>query len=404
VTIGSSPPARGTGLRLRLRRHGRRFIPACAGNGRTPSRSKAFGPVHPRLRGERWTCPAQCGARRGSSPPARGTGVLEQEVVVVLRFIPACAGSGRRGPECPFWRAVHPRLRGERTLASTLTPSQAGSSPPARGTGSQKEFEMRALRFIPACAGNGSWTPRARTATPVHPRLRGERQRHPMKTATVNGSSPPARGTGDRVAPRAALTRFIPACAGNGRAAASPARRRSVHPRLRGERTGTVGSDSSSSGSSPPARGTGARAPQGPVAARFIPACAGNGTRRRCLPHTRSVHPRLRGERPAIDTGSGSSHGSSPPARGTGRFCLARLRPCRFIPACAGNGSWWLNPTCATSVHPRLRGERRRRSVRARCPCGSSPPARGTGARARRLERLERFIPACAGNGSWGRR
>ena len=71
-----------------------------------------------------------------------------------------------------------------------------GSSPHARGTLGDDGLHGLVLRFIPACAGNA---PSPKTA--------------PMRTS------------------------FIPACAGNAYAALSRLDSKSVHPRMRGERT-----------------------------------------------------------------------------------------------------------------------------------------------------------------------
>ena len=71
-----------------------------------------------------------------------------------------------------------------------------------------------------------------------------------------------------------------------------------------------------------------------------------------------SVHPRLRGERFVAIAGRWPQYGSSPLARGTGYQALLKLTDDRFIPACAGNGRETCGRARATSVHPRLRGER----------------------------------------------
>ncbi len=50
--------------------------------------------------------------------------------------------------------------------------------------------------------------------------------------------------------------------------------------------------------------------------------------------------------------------GSSPPARGTEHWLLLGGQIDRFIPACAGNGTHSGMMKSETTVHPRLRGER----------------------------------------------
>ena len=151
-------------------------------------------------------------------------------------------------------------------------------------------------------------------------------------------------------------------------------------------------------GSSPRARGTQLPIERVCPATRFIPACAGNT---HCYYHYRirtAVHPRVRGEHQGVSVTEGADTGSSPRARGTprgSRSCGSKLR---FIPACAGNTSTGRRAHRPAAVHPRVRGEHSSNVGRVTVHAGSSPRARGT----RRNDRgglvLRRFIPACAGN------
>jgi hypothetical protein len=133
---GSSPHARGTPIRPIRRGHGRRFIPACAGNAPFPRSLVPDLPVHPRMRGERGHGAPSLEAVTGSSPHAPGTRLQVVPRRASWRFIPACAGNAV-DPRVRSSRApVHPRMRGERLSRDAL---------------------VRALlRFIPACAGNAS--------------------------------------------------------------------------------------------------------------------------------------------------------------------------------------------------------------------------------------------------------
>ena len=54
---------------------------------------------------------------------------------------------------------------------------------------------------------------------------------------------------------------------------------------------------------------------------------------------TETVHPRVCGERGGDDTGSARGVGSSPRVRGTGAVLAWAAPDARFIPACAGNGT-----------------------------------------------------------------
>ena len=237
------------------------------------------------------------------------------------------------------------------------------------------------LRFIPAWAGNAARADRFHGLVSVHPRMRGERSSRSGPGVASHGSSLHARGTPLDGQPRFALTRFIPAYAGNARRPADAIADHPVHPRMRGERLSVAVRLNSSSGSSPHARGTRSRVPLAPFPV--------------------SVHPRMRGERPAEDSSGHGACGSSPHARGTRNPRHSRRLDYRFIPACAGNAY----PQCArrrpAAVHPRMRGERLNSIRDIGYNLGSSPHARGTPEHGQHACQDERFIPACAGNAWW---
>ena len=176
-------------------------------------------------------------------------------------------------------RTVHPRRRGERRAVTRPLRRTVGSSPQARGTGHQRILLTGQCRFIPAGAGNGTTPSAAVACTAVHPRRRGERQLRPFMNVAATGSSPQARGTAQRVAAARGRDRFIPAGAGNGGFPQLRSLVRPVHPRRRGERKTSGPPTASRNGSSPQARGTGGRLDHVPQGGRFIPAGAGNGGR-----------------------------------------------------------------------------------------------------------------------------
>ena len=258
----------------------RRFIPARAGNGAGAAHRAVPASVHPRARGERV-------ADRGDRRP-------------ISRFIPARAGNGSDGSSSLLRRAgSSPRARGTVVLPSPLQacsrfiPARAGNGPEAgRSHGGRR-------RFIPARAGNGF----------------AERP----GASPRRGSSPRARGTVRRTAPRRAT---------------------SVHPRARGERTHHGAWRACN---------------------RFIPARAGNGARRSTDdPSVTGSSPRARGTE-LSSSGRPNSAGSSPRARGTAIGLSAPAGSWRFIPARAGNGPLCYGSIPEHAVHPRARGERRSR-------------------------------------------
>ena len=398
---GSSPLARGTLAHHGFAHHPPRFIPARAGNTRSAAPRTPVRPVHPRSRGEHQLGASGSLPEAGSSPLARGTPVAASQAGGVIRFIPARAGNTPTSPPSACATSVHPRSRGEHDLEGRAAVEAAGSSPLARGTRLRlADGEVR-RRFIPARAGNtGSICPCVTTPT-VHPRSRGEHDRSAMRSSTCLGSSSLARGTQPaRTLPRR-FRRFIPARAGNTRAGRGRDGRMTVHPRSRGEHCVAELRHGGLTGSSPLARGTlcGRAAAWGTH--RFIPARAGNTTPPSPPPPSATVHPRSRGEHFRMVLLLNAPSGSSPLARGTRRVQDPHQDLRRFIPARAGNTTRRTSRGPWSAVHPRSRGEHVELAEWHRKYHGSSPLARGTPQRPVHDARMERFIPARAGNTRW---
>ena len=152
----------------------RRFIPARAGNTSSISARWRSNSVHPRSRGEHQLLSLDALLLGGSSPLARGTPYDGDYKDWDRRFIPARAGNTCMGGAGASAEAVHPRSRGEHEKSMPWTVMPIGSSPLARGTRTRRRKERRAHRFIPARAGNTSWTSVTVLITAVHPRSRGE--------------------------------------------------------------------------------------------------------------------------------------------------------------------------------------------------------------------------------------
>ena len=397
--VGSSPRARGQGLAGRLAGPRRRFIPACAGTGCATTSTTATSSVHPRVRGDRPAAEAPSVESFGSSPRARGQGAHGRRSDRRRRFIPACAGTGGTSRSAARRAAVHPRVRGDRPVTSIHSAPLFGSSPRARGQEHRARRAADGLRFIPACAGTGAPRGAGRQRPPVHPRVRGDREGVAVVLTRVSGSSPRARGQGGARAVRGGDGRFIPACAGTGRPSAPAARRRPVHPRVRGDRSSGASALHAAVGSSPRARGQASARREPTIPTRFIPACAGTGARRvfESLPET--VHPRVRGDRSLDAYRTNPVVGSSPRARGQVLEAAVGRAPARFIPACAGTGPSCRQRPRPTAVHPRVRGDREKAEGFTLREFGSSPRARGQGEQPRRAALRHRFIPACAGTG-----
>ena len=131
------------------------------------------------------------------------------------RFIPAYAGNSSPAKEISTLGPVHPRLRGELRIETSIAQISYGSSPLTRGTLKISLIAVMDCRFIPAYAGNSCDYSEHSLGEPVHPRLRGELPSGELFHSAINGSSPLTRGTRNADYLREIGVRFIPAYAGN---------------------------------------------------------------------------------------------------------------------------------------------------------------------------------------------
>ena len=110
-----------------------------------------------------------------------------------------------------------------------------------------------------------------------------------------------------------------------------------VYPRWRGELTNDAPKPRLLHGLSPLARGTLSPMREARAISRFIPAGAGNSKSQIFAKAWATVYPRWRGELIGVFSFDAGLYGLSPLARGTLRYARDRIRPRRFIPAGAGN-------------------------------------------------------------------
>ncbi len=194
--LGSSPRARGAVVNSANARSCSRIIPACAGSSWAPLKFDDWIMDHPRVRGEQTRPPAWPNARAGSSPRARGAEPRLPARLQPVRIIPACAGSSHPVWCSRRWPWDHPRVRGEQGCCCGSTGSTTGSSPRARGAGQVGVDHGWLLGIIPACAGSSRPRPTAMPYLTDHPRVRGEQAASAGCAAEAAGSSPRARGAG----------------------------------------------------------------------------------------------------------------------------------------------------------------------------------------------------------------
>ncbi len=195
----------------------------------------------------------------GLSPHARGTYAWDEQVQQIQRFIPACAGNMVIDISTRLPCTVYPRMRGEHDRMIIRTRRQSGLSPHARGTSRIRLTASVAWRFIPACAGNISYSANCVSSFAVYPRMRGEHRSCLLPSSSSIGLSPHARGTSEVLNDPKVQRRFIPACAGNIPAGKDLLTKTAVYPRMRGEHGNIIPVARAKLGLSPHARGTSTR-------------------------------------------------------------------------------------------------------------------------------------------------
>ncbi len=152
-------------------------------------------PVYPRWRGEHLRQRAALRLIRGLSPLARGTHGWPGWLRCRKRFIPAGAGNTTISCGRAYAKSVYPRWRGEHWQGFGKLQRVTGLSPLARGTRAWKKLRWKAMRFIPAGAGNTNRRAGVNAPCAVYPRWRGEHLLGRKSLPPVFGLSPLARGT-----------------------------------------------------------------------------------------------------------------------------------------------------------------------------------------------------------------
>ena len=174
ANAGSSPLARGPlhGFLIDFNNHG--LIPARAGTTFSPSLPLESARAHPRSRGDHFFLFAPIIGELGSSPLARGPPDAAAAARSVQRLIPARAGTTRISfcPKVIIW--AHPRSRGDHILCPSLTHTDRGSSPLARGPHRRTYYRTDDRGLIPARAGTTPQSKRGVVFMGAHPRSRGD--------------------------------------------------------------------------------------------------------------------------------------------------------------------------------------------------------------------------------------
>ena len=170
---------------------------------------------------------------------------------------------------------------------------------------------------------------------------------------------------------------------------------------MRGEKASHPDSYCAGYGSPPRARGKEHGHVLRYISVGITPACAGKRPIRRTRRIVAWDHPRVRGEKGKV-TGVGSTRQGSPPrARGKELNRFFHIQRTGITPACAGKSRPIRNGSCQVRDHPRVRGEKLRRTSAFISGLGSPPRARGKGSTYDRTSLGAGITPACAGKSTY---
>ena len=129
------------------------ITPAYAGKRAGPNNSLTGNQDHPRMCGEKWFTRCYRGVCWGSPPRMRGKGVVNVLVSEPFRITPACAGKRCHDEKFSCIIQDHPRVCGEKSIASQGPDLVTGSPPRVRGKGHPHHPDDLGIGITPAYAG-----------------------------------------------------------------------------------------------------------------------------------------------------------------------------------------------------------------------------------------------------------
>ncbi len=296
---------------------------------------------------------------------------------VLVRIIPARAGSTQCIPQQRCGRRDHPRSCGEHYADVKGTDGFQGSSPLVRGALDGPHGRGPRGGIIPARAVSTALS-QPRAGLPWdHPRSCGEHPEIDDITVRVAGSSPLVRGALPAFHGRSPHHGIIPARAGSTPSRTRWGARSRDHPRSCGEHSELLELGSAYTGSSPLVRGALICGRSLCLRGRIIPARAGSTAPERRRRRRRRDHPRSCGEHQRLPPAVSDGVGSSPLVRGAPARGKHPLRPAGIIPARAGSTPMASTRHSTNGDHPRSCGEHHHSSSSSGVAKGSSPLVRG---------------------------
>ena len=217
-----------------------------------------------------------CSAMRwGLSPRVRGNRRPCRRAPLAAGSIPASAGEPGARRDGRRRARVYPRECGGTSASMVGMAPPPGLSPRVRGNQSMAARAMSLHRSIPASAGEPPSLLRTLAASGVYPRECGGTRQLGRAPGLGPGLSPRVRGNRGRHLCAGRRAGSIPASAGEPRTTAIPASLNTVYPRECGGTTLVLSYGRPAMGLSPRVRGNQAAMLVHVVAARSIPASAG---------------------------------------------------------------------------------------------------------------------------------
>ena len=158
VGEGSPPRVRGKGGTDWRRGFESRITPACAGKSCWLSYGWSSGQDHPRVCGEKLIATYPPFVSPGSPPRVRGKALRIRKIEHAVGITPACAGKRgwRDRPDCAH--RDHPRVCGEKFGINGTRVLPQGSPPRVRGKDRPQLTASLKLGITPACAGKRAWS------------------------------------------------------------------------------------------------------------------------------------------------------------------------------------------------------------------------------------------------------
>ena len=231
---------------------------------------------------------------------------------------------------------VYPRVCGGTLPLHTAIRPLSGLSPRVRGNRRPPGQQHGPVGSIPACAGEPKSVGQSASCRRVYPRVCGGTSLASTPAEPETGLSPRVRGNPDPDALCAIAARSIPACAGEPTSQPTALKTRPVYPRVCGGTTPTGGTRANTGGLSPRVRGNPTYTVPFIYEGGSIPACAGEPQRERVATTDGAVYPRVCGGTLPISRLRLPMGGLSPRVRGNQQPGAVAVPQGRSIPACAG--------------------------------------------------------------------